>query len=162
MGVTITKRGKQPKWNAKRAAAIVKAFVPGAIIERTNAGIDMHGRAFAGYSSSWRETLALGGEDPKVDLRLTGGLLNSIKARETILTETTATVITAPDTGTSPAVSPKNGRMKRAGKRGPPHNVLAGYIHDGTARMPPRPFLGLAKDEEKELGGLLLDASLWE
>jgi len=206
MGVTITKRGKEPKWNAKRAAQIIKAFVPGAILERTNAGIDMNGRAFAGYSTSWRETLALGGEDPKVDLRLSGGMMNSVKAREMIITATTATVITAPDTGTSPEVRPSlsatafnrraskadraynklfdrvgesgdvgalasgarkharstTGRMKGTGRRGPAHNILAGYLHDGTAHMPPRPFLGLTKDEEKELVRLLLDSSLWE
>lgn len=120
MGVKITRRGKQPTFDSIRVAAVIKGLVPGMILERTNKGIDANGKPFAPYSKRYQSFLKRGGEDPKVDLRLSGGLMNSIKPRGTYVTRDVAHVVIAPDAGTSPVWRPKAGsrqRAKRAQKR---------------------------------------------
>lgn len=102
MGIEITKRGRMPTFNAAGIAREIQRFAPGAIIERTGRGIDMKGQQFAGYSARYRRQLKRMGEDPKVDLRVSGGLLNSVKARDATLRSDSVEVIIAPDTGTSP------------------------------------------------------------
>lgn len=195
MGVTITKRPKMPRFDGHQAAKIIKAFAVGAILERMGRGESSKGGAFASYSPRYREILAAGGEDLKVDLRLTGGLANSIKARETLVERDGVTVTIAPDTGTSPQVAPTltrakvakatrqhnrrvakgadvdeslarldkatTGKMRRTGRRSPPHNVLGAYIHFGAADMPARPFLELSPSETEELVRLLRAAGVF-
>ena len=128
MGVTITKRGQPPRFNGDGVARLIKGLVPGMILERTNKGIDINGQQFAAYSRRYRNRLRLMGEDPKVDLRLSGGLLNSVKARGATLRADSVEVTIAPDTGTSPVWAPKAGgkqrqeramrKFARAGKKG--------------------------------------------
>lgn len=113
MGVTITRRGRPPRFDANRIATIIKGVVPGMILERTNKGIDINGQQFAAYSRRYRNRLRLMGEDPKVDLRLSGGLLNSVKARGATLRADSVEVTIAPDTGTSPVWAPKAGGKQR-------------------------------------------------
>lgn len=120
MGITVTKRPKIPRFNGRAVAALIKAIVPGGIVERTGRGIDMHGRQFEPYSRRYRATLRLMGEDPKVDLRLSGGLMNSIKARGVDVSDNRVVVTVAPDTGTSPVWKAKAGgeaRYERAMRR---------------------------------------------
>jgi hypothetical protein len=102
MGVIITRRGVQARFDPRRIAAIIKGVVPGMILERTNKGVDVNGQQFAPYSKRYKKRLRLMGEDPKIDLRLSGGLMNSIKARGATLHPDRVEVIIAPDTGTSP------------------------------------------------------------
>jgi hypothetical protein len=102
MGIEITKRGRMPKFNAEGIAREIQRFAPGAIIERTGRGLDLKGQPFAGYSARYRRQLKRMGEDPKVDLRMSGGLLNSVKARDATLRADSVEVVIAPDTGTSP------------------------------------------------------------
>jgi hypothetical protein len=102
MGIEITKRGRMPTFNAANIAREIQRFAPGAIIERTMRGLDLKGQPFAGYSARYRRQLKRMGEDPKVDLRMSGGLLNSVKARDATLRADSVEVVIAPDTGTSP------------------------------------------------------------
>ena len=102
MGITIAKRGRMPKFNPEGIAREIQRFAPGAIIERTGRGIDLNGKPFAAYSPRYRRQLKRMGEDPKVDLRLSWGLLNSVKARDATLRADSVEVVIAPDTGTSP------------------------------------------------------------
>lgn len=102
MGVTITRRGTPPRFDPKRIAAVIKGTAPGMILERTNKGIDANGQQFAPYSRRYQNLLRRMGEDPKIDLRLSGGLLNSVKARGATLHPDRVEVTIAPDTGTSP------------------------------------------------------------
>lgn len=155
MAVTKTRTGPPVKFDGAKVAKVIAAFVPGAIIRRTGQGIGSDGAPLAAYSGRYRDRLAKAGEDTSVDLRLTGGLLNSIKVRSSTHDDKSATVTIAPDTGTSPAVSLVDGRAKRTGDRGPPHNVLGWWIHHGNGRTPARPFMGLTPDQERELYRLL-------
>jgi hypothetical protein len=102
MGVTITRRGRPPRFDANRIATIIKGVVPGMILERSNKGVDINGQQFAAYSRRYQRKLRRMGEDPKVDLRLSGGMLNSVKARGATLRADSVEVTIAPDTGTSP------------------------------------------------------------
>ena len=161
MGITTKRSGPPPKFDAVKAAKLISGYAPGAILRRTAQGIDATGAAFAPYSASYRNTLGKMGEDQSIDLRLTGGLMGSIKAREVRVTAAGVEVVIAPDTGTSPAVTAKDGRAKRTGQQGPQHNVLGYWIHHGTADMKARPFMGLSPEQENELNRILAAARLW-
>lgn len=161
MGITTKRSGTPVKFDAEKAAKVIGAFVPGAILRRTDQGISSTGAGFASYSHSYRERLAAMSENQKIDLRLTGGLLNSIKVRDKRITSQGVEVVIAPDTGTSPQVSPRNGKAHRTGDRGPPHNVLGYWIHHGTATTPARPFMGLTPDQQRELNQLLGKAKVF-
>lgn len=106
MGVTITKRGQPPRFNGDGVARLIKGLVPGEILRRTDKGIGSDGKPFAPYSPRYRKHLAELGEDPKVDLRVSGGLMNSIKPRSATIGADYVEVVIAPDTGTSPVWRP--------------------------------------------------------
>lgn len=161
MGITVKRTGPPVKFDPEKAAKVISAFVPGAILRRTAQGLDMHGDPFSPYQPSYREALADMGEDQRVDLRLTGGLMNSVKVRERRLSPDGVAITVAPDTGTSPQVAPSDGRAKRTGKQGPPHNVLGYWIHHGTPHMRARPFMGLSPAQQDELNRLLAKSKLW-
>lgn len=112
-GIVVTKKPRMPKFNGRAVAALIKAIVPGGIVERTGRGLDMYGRQFAAYSPRYRGQLRRMGEDQKIDLRLSGGLLNSVKARGADVTDNRVVVTVAPDTGTSPVWKAKAGGKKR-------------------------------------------------
>lgn len=170
-GITVTRRGQPPRFNAEAIAREIQRFAPGAIIERTGRGIDLNGRPFASYSPRYRGQLRRMGEDQKVDLRLSGGLLNSVKARDALLRADSVEVVIAPDTGTSPVWKAKAGgkaRFERAqskgkdtarayrsqrvdGKQSPPHNVVGYWLHFGTPKMQARPWMGLDPTQEEYL-----------
>ena len=128
MGVTITKRGQPPRFNGEAVARLIKGLVPGEILRRTDRGIGSDGKPFAPYRPRYRKHLSDLGEDLKVDLRVSGGLMNSIKARGATIGADYVEVIIAPDTGTSPVWTPTKGgkkryeramrRFARAGKKG--------------------------------------------
>lgn len=155
MGITTKRSGPPVKFDAAKAIRLIAGYVPGAIVRRTAQGLDTHGQPFAPYTPRYRQTLAKMGEDQSEDLRLTGGLMNSVKVREKRVTAAGVEVVIAPDTGTSPQVVASGGRAKRTGQQGPPHNVLGYWIHHGTATTPARPFMGLTPDQERELNQLL-------
>jgi len=161
MGVTIRRTGKPYKFDASKVEKLIRAFVPGTIVRRTSKGISSMGSSFAPYRESYRQALQRGGEDPSVDLRLTGGLLNSVKVTSIDVSSNSLRFTIAPDAGTSPSVSLAGGRAKRTGGRSPPHNVLGYWIEHGTANMAARPWLGLTPDEERQLAVLLDKAKLF-
>lgn len=161
MPVKVTTSGTPPKWDPEKAARIISALVPGMILDRTDRGIDMNGKPFAPYSRAYREALAGASEDQKVDLRLTGGLMNSIKARNVEARPDGVTVTIAPDAGTSPAVVLGEGHAHRTGHRGPSHNVLGYWLHHGKGKLPPRPFMGLTPAQRKALMAALAKAGLF-
>jgi len=101
-GITVTKSPKIPRFNGPGIAALIKAAVPGNIIRRTGRGVDMNGRQFAAYSRRYLRQLKRMGEDLTVDLRMSGGMINSIKARGAEVTGNRVVITIAPDTGTSP------------------------------------------------------------
>lgn len=156
MGITTKRSGTPVKFDAEKAARVIGAFVPGAILLRTDKGISTTGQAFAAYSTRYRRQLQLMGEDQKVDLRLAPPqMMTSVKVRGKRITSNGVEVVIAPGTGTSPQVTPRDGKARQTGKRGPPHNVLGYWIHHGTATMPARPFMGLTREQEAELNRLL-------
>jgi hypothetical protein len=161
MGVTIRRTGKPYKFDAVKVEKLIKAYVPGAIIRRTDKGISSTGSIFAPYSPEYVDALRRGGESTAVDLRLTGGLINSIKVVSIDVSANSLRFVIAPDAGTSPSVTLADGRAKRKSGRSPPHNVLGYWIENGTASMPARPFLGLTPAQEKELAILLDKAKLF-
>jgi hypothetical protein len=160
MAITTKRTGTPVKFNGEKAGKLIAAYVPGAILRRTDQGISSTGAAFAPYRPSYRATLAAMGEDQKVDLRLTGGLMGSIKARDIQVTPDCVRVTIAPDAGTSPAVYAADGKAKRSGDRGPPHNVLGYWIHHGIG-MVARPFMGLTPEQERELYLILGKAKIF-
>lgn len=82
-------------------------LIVGAIQRRVQEGRDMHGNPFAAYSKKWRESLAAMGEADKVDLRLTGGLMGSLRLLRTERNSAQSiTLVFGPDAGTSPHVVP--------------------------------------------------------
>ena len=161
MGITTKRTGTPAKFDGQKAGKLIAGYVPGAILRRTDQGLDVKGSQFAPYRPAYRDALVAMSEDGKVDLRLTGGLLNSIKARSIDVSTDGVRVTIAPDTGTSPQVHASDGKAKRSGKRGPPHNVLGYWLHHGTPTMQARPFMGLTPDQERELLALLTKARVF-
>ena len=161
MAITTKRSGTPAKFDGQKAGKLIAGYVPGAILRRTDQGLDIKGNPFAPYRPSYRDALAAMGEDGKTDLRLTGGLLNSVKARSIETTADGVRVTIAPDTGTSPQVYAADGKAKRSGKRGPPHNVLGYWLHHGTPTMQARPFMGLSPEQERELLALLTRARVF-
>jgi len=104
MGVIAKRSGPPVKFDGQKAAQVIAGFVPGAILLRTDKGISSTGQPFAQYSQRYLKALKAMGEDTKVDLRLTSGLMNSIKERGRRITSQGVEVVIAPDTGTSPQV----------------------------------------------------------
>lgn len=155
MGIKVTRRGQQLTFSGERIAKTIAGLVPGMILRRTTQGIDMNGQQFAPYSKRYRKHLQDLGEDPKVDLRVSGGLANSIKARSIEILKDAVRVVVAPDTGTSPVWVKRKGKTGRAsradGKQSPPHNVVGYWLHHGTPTMKARPFMGLTDEQWKTL-----------
>lgn len=139
MGVEIIRRPRSPRFNADGVAAMIKALVPGYIISRTGRGVDMHGKAFRAYSKRYLRVLRAMGEDTGVDLRLTGGMINSVKARGIEKRATGVTIYIAPDTGTSPVVRPPSTAQElsrtnalRGGGTAPAEGTFAGPLRRGA------------------------------
>ena len=148
----------------KAIMAAVGVATVGHIVERVDKGLDVNDQPFAQYSDDYREWLKVGGENPDaVDLRLTGGLMNSVKVRETRIENGTGFVTVGPGTGTSAEVThggrtafqaftgaapkqelTKTGKPKKprasshTNKRSPPHNILGSYLQKK------RPWLGVS------------------
>lgn len=158
-GVTVRTKGRI----SVDMAALERRIPPlvvGFVLDRLHKGLGMGDAPLAPYSASYLRTLALMGEGPLVDLRLTGGMLNSLRHTGTErLSETTSRLVFGVGTGTSPQVRPPTkgkapadggrarpkgkARAKRTGQRGPAWNLVASWLHHGTSRMRPRPWLGL-------------------
>ena len=169
--VEVIRKGERASIDVLTIAKRIAAFAPGLIIDRVDAGLDIKDKPFAPYSANYRAALALANEDGKVDLRLTGGLVNRVKVRRIVRKSSGAVVVhIGPDSGTSPrvplappwVVNDPDARAawarnppQRRGKRGPPHNAVGAYLHKGTPTMKPRPWLGLSPSDLRDLRKLL-------
>lgn len=150
--ITVTNRGPRNEIPVRKLAEAFAALVPGKIKSQVNRGLDVDGKPFAPYTPRYARALSRASEDGKVDLRLTGGLLNSIATRSMReVANNVWEILIAPDTGTSPAVSLVKGRAKRTARRGPPHNVVGYWLHNGTPKMRARPWLGLSPESQRAL-----------
>lgn len=171
VAVEVIRKGEKAAIDVLAIAKRVAAFAPGLIIDRVDAGLDIKDKPFAPYSPNYQAALALANEDTKVDLRLTGGLINSVKVRRIVRKSTGVVVVhVGPDAGTSPRVplappwvvrdtEARAAWMKnpprRTGKRGPPHNAVGAYLHQGTPTMRARPWLGLSPRDVADLRRML-------
>ena len=163
MGMKRTSAPLTPlKFDMDKAVKIVKGFVIGAVLKRVDEGRDIYGVPFVPYSAAYVNKLRKMGEDTKVDLRVTSGLMNSIKVRDVVKDEDSARIIIAPDAGTSRSRNPPLNNGKKAKSTvSPPHNILGYYIQNGIGNQPKREFLGLSPDQEAELTKLLVAAKLF-
>ncbi len=141
--------------DAGKALALMSTLAVGFVKKRTSSGRDVAGNPFAAYRPSYASALRKGGESTKVDLTLTGGLINSIAELGRAVTADGGEVRIGPGTGTSPRVSLANGVARRTGGRGPAHNIVGAYIHFGTPKMAARKFLGLTLKERQKISKAL-------
>jgi hypothetical protein len=171
VAVEVVRKGDKARVDVLTIAKRIAAFTPGLVIQRVDAGRDINDKPFAPYSPNYRAALALAGEDPKVDLRLTGGLINSVKVRRIVRKADGIVVVhIGPDAGTSPrvplappwVVNDPAARAawaqhppRRKGRRGPAHNVVGAYLQQGTATMPARRWLGLSPRDLQDLRRML-------
>jgi phage gpG-like protein len=151
---------QQIEVDSGKALALMSSLGIGFVKRRTDKGRDISGAPFKQYSATYSEALTKAGENPgKVDLTLTGGLVNSINEISRAVTQHGGVVRIGPGTGTSPQVSLWGGHAKRTGKRGPAHNIVGSYLHFGTPKMPARKFLGLTLKERKKISRALKQQS---
>lgn len=158
MTITVKHTGKKTIIDLDAIAKVCAARVPGLILDRVNRGLDINDKPFAPYSSGYRRTLGKMGEAADVDLRMTGGLLNSVRLVKTEKGRGIITLHFAPDAGASPQVkAPQKGkpRAQRTGRRSAAHNVIGYWLQKGTPRMRPRPWLGLSPKDRRTLLELL-------
>jgi hypothetical protein len=88
-----------------KVARELPPLIVGAIQRRVQSGQDIEGKSFRAYSKSYQKTLAAMGEAGNADLRLTGGLMNSIRLLRVEKQSATRTVLHfGPGAGTSPQV----------------------------------------------------------
>lgn len=132
--VTVRTRGKIVV-DTTKVERLLPALIVGHVLNRTHEGKGVDGQPFAGYSAAYRGSLARMGEGPGVDLRLTGGLLNSLRHLRTEKGGTVTTMWFGPGTGSSPQVRAKAGaakRVERATKKRARDMRTAGNISEHT------------------------------
>lgn len=118
MGMQMNRKGGPMRLNVEAIIRHIASTAPGLIVSRVDEGRDKHDKPLAGYTARYRDFLRMGLEnDNDVDLRLTGGMLASVKARDVRVESngTIARVTIAPDAGTSPQVALKHKAVSRHG-----------------------------------------------
>jgi hypothetical protein len=139
----------------QRLAATLGPAVVGHVLMRVDENKDVRDRPLKRYSPGYAEWLRSVGEDPNaVDLRLTGGMLNSVHVRDTEVTADGLTLTVGPGTGTSERRSFGGTHGEDAGKRttnrrGPPHNLVGKYL----SKL--RPWLGISPSGMKLMKRLI-------
>ncbi len=127
-------------------------LVEGEIKSRTHKGIGIDDRPLPPYSAAYKRQLKKGGENSqRVDLTVTGGLVNSVKSTEPRTLKTGGSLLIQPGTGNSPEVRFEGGVARRTGKRGPPHRIVGTWLHEGTGKMRARPWLGISPEGAKRV-----------
>lgn len=143
MGMKVTRPPKKLTLNINGVLDAISSQVIGMIQRRTRAGKDINGNNFVAYSAGYRKALARAGESTRPDLWLTGGLMADVRETQRVVTAGRSTIYIGPGTGTSEARSLVAGKAKQTNRRGPAHNVVGKWLHEGTPHMPARPWLGL-------------------
>lgn len=154
-GVQVTSRGHIEL----DLQAIAKALGPAAVghvVERVDDGRDLEDKPLAGYTKGYERWLEKGGEDTRVDLRVTGGLMNSVAVREERIGADGLHLTIGPGTGTSERRRAEKGRMRKTGVRGPPHNVVGKYLNVK------RPWLGISPRGMKLLSAIVERAKVFK
>ena len=167
--VEVIHKGEKARIPVERIAKVIAGLAPGLITERVDAGLDTSDKPFARYAPNYATALALAGEDGKTDLRLTGGLMNSVKTKRLIKrADGVVVVVVGPDSGTSPRVllappwvvndpdaaaawKRKHPGAPRTNRRTRSHNAIGAYLHYGTPTMRARPWLGLSPTDIRDL-----------
>jgi hypothetical protein len=128
----------------------------GRIQRRTAKGTDMHGRAFRSYSDEYAKKRDDDGRNASpVDLTFTGGLLASVRILRVVDRVGKIAALIGPGTGTSPEIGwRKTGgsgayKSHRTGRRGPSHNLVGRWLHEGRTRGQARPWLGLSEADRR-------------
>ena len=130
---------------------LVASLVIGHIRERCEAGLDIDGRAFQGYSDDYRDTrLDLGRNARPVDLLMTGGLLGAVQVVER--TDSTTTIGVGTGTSSQRRAPTQGNRRRRAGeRRGPPHNLLGQWHQTGAGHNKRRRWFGVSPRGNAEI-----------
>lgn len=105
------------------------------IIKRTKKGLDKDGQPFAGYSKAYKDSLnfKIAGKSSKVDLTLSGDMLDSIKILQ--------------NQGRSVEIGFENGSVENGKADG---NIRGTYGKPSPVG-PARPFLGITDKELKSI-----------
>jgi hypothetical protein len=153
-------------------AALARLLVTDArsrIVRRTSAGVDMHDKAFASYSQSYREGKMALGRNSTPDLTLTGGMLKATQVRELRVVNGSWFMSVAPGPGASqrlrvppPWISSDPKALARwlSGPRfstapSTAHNRVGAWLHFGTPKMKPRPWLGLSPKDLQAIRAMM-------
>lgn len=151
------KWSKTPTVNLNVARVFFETHLPSAIIIRTQKkSLDRYGNSLGDYSEGYNNRRARMGESTgRVTLRLTGGLLNSIRARDSVMKKTSVSVTIGAGANPSKVVRPpKDGGFGRweidASKIGPRYNQILYWLGPG-ARGKKREILGFSKRELKAI-----------
>lgn len=137
----------------------------GVIQRRTARGLDMHGRTFVPYSIEYGAKRADDGRNTSpVDLTLTGGLLAALKILRTEKAIDVMRSFIGPGTGTSPRLEwefddHRGYKSRRTGGRGPSHNLVGRWLHEGRHRGVARPWLGLSPEDRRRVYQRMLQAA---
>lgn len=133
----------------QRLAATLGPAAVGHVLTRVDEGKDIKDRPFAKYSRPYAEWLRESGENPDhIDLRLTGGLLNSVHVRETRIGNDGLTFTVGPGTGTSErreagGTHGDGAEKRKTNRRAPSWNLVGKYLSQK------RPWLGLSPNGMK-------------
>lgn len=146
--ITVRSRGHIELDLQALAASIGPAAV-GHVLTRVDEGKDLKDQPFEKYTRPYADWLTEVGENPMhVDLRLTGGLMNSVAVRDVAAKGDGFTMVIGPGTGTSEmrtggGTHGEDGDLRTTNRRGPPHNLVGKYL----SRK--RPWLGLSPRGKK-------------
>jgi hypothetical protein len=145
--------------NLPELAERLKADVVGRILRRVAKGKDIRDKVFAPYSRPYGRQLNRAKEDDRVDLRLTGGLLNSLKVISVEIEPARVVIRIAPDTGGQTRVQFGKGVVKRKGRGPQTHNQVGFWLHY-SPRNPKkaRPWLGLSPEDKSAMRRYLWQA----
>lgn len=140
------KRIGKIKIDIDRAADIAVALIVGAVLDRTQAGLDIDGNAFAPYSPGYAAQLVRAGRIAVPTLRQTGSLLGSLGERRRDTSGGTLTVHIGPGVEIGPAYSIGSKGLRRRGLRGITNAQLGHIHHEGLGRVPRRRWLSVKKE----------------
>lgn len=151
------KWSKTPRIDLNVARMFFETHLPSAIIIRTQKkSLDRYGKPLGEYSDGYgKRRVRMGESDGRVVLRLTGGLLNSIRARDSVMKKTSVRVTIGAGANRSKVVRPpEDGKFGKweidASKVGPRYNQILYWLGPGS-RGKKREILGFTKKELKAI-----------
>jgi hypothetical protein len=158
MTTVILRRQSQGRLfvNLEQMAERLKADVVGRILRRVAQGRDIDDRNFAPYTTGYKRKLKLAKESDLVDIRLTGGLLNSVKVTRIDMNPSGFVMYVGPDTGAVNKVKFQKGSMERDGKGSATNNQVGYWLQNHKKK--PRKWLGLSPTDKANMRRYLWDA----